>query len=225
MPADPGAVPVITVDGPTASGKGAVAQAVAKRLGWRYLDSGALYRLAALQATRLAVSLEDEPALARIAACLPVEFSGDQILLDGEDVSRAIREPAIGNAASRIAVYPSVRTALLGRQQAFRQAPGLVADGRDMASVVFADAPLKVFLTAAVATRAQRRHKQLIEKGFSAKLTDLQIDLERRDARDENRAVAPLKPLKESVVIDSSLMDLESVIASVVKLAGEKFGL
>lgn len=224
MPAEQSGVPVVTIDGPTASGKGAVAQGVAERLGWHYLDSGALYRLVALQAIRAGIAFDDEPALARLAAGLPADFDGQSILLGGEDVSLAIREPVVGDTASRIAVFPQVRGALLARQRAFRQAPGLVADGRDMASIVFTDAPLKVFLTAAVATRARRRHKQLIEKGFSANLTDLQKDLERRDERDENREVAPLKPLRESVVIDSSEMDLESVIAAVVNLADETFG-
>ncbi len=211
--------PVITVDGPTASGKGAVAAQLARRLGWHYLDSGALYRLVALQALNQAVPLDDEQALARIARDLPVVFDGERTLLAGRDVSNAIREQSVGNTASRIAVFQAVRQALLARQQAFRQAPGLVADGRDMASVVFTDAGLKVFLTAAVATRAQRRYKQLIEKGFSANLMDLRRDLESRDARDANRRVAPLKPCEDSVTIDSSHMDLESVIASVVQLA------
>lgn len=224
MPADQAGVPVVTIDGPTASGKGAVAQGVARRLGWHYLDSGALYRLVALQALGSGVALDDEPALAGLANGLPAQFEGETILLAGQDVSLAIREPVVGDTASRIAVFPAVREALLARQRAFRRAPGLVADGRDMASIVFTDAPLKVFLTAAVATRARRRHKQLIEKGFSTKLTDLQKDLERRDERDENREVAPLKPLEESVIIDSSEMDLESVIAAVVKLADETFG-
>lgn len=210
---------VITIDGPTASGKGAVAAGLARRLGWHYLDSGALYRLVALQALDQSVSLDDEAALAGLARDLPVVFDGERVLLAGRDVSNAIRDQTVGNTASRIAVYPAVRQALLARQQAFRQAPGLVADGRDMASVVFTDAGLKVFLTAAVATRAQRRYKQLIEKGFSANLLDLQKDLESRDARDANRAIAPLKPCEDSVTIDSSHMDLESVIASVVKLA------
>ena len=215
------AIPVITVDGPTASGKGAVAAQVASLLGWHYLDSGALYRLVALQAISKGVELSDEPALAALAVALDVNFSADQVSLAGRDVSRAIREPSVGSAASRIAVLPAVRQALLARQRAFRRHPGLVADGRDMASVVFTDAPLKVFLTATVGRRAERRHKQLKEKGFSTTLTDLQKDLQIRDARDENRAVAPLKASEDSVVIDSSDMDLESVIASVVNLAAD----
>lgn len=220
---DGSVVPVLTIDGPTASGKGAVAQAVAQRLGWHYLDSGALYRLVALQAARKDVMLNNEATLADLAKDLPVQFVGANIWLKSENVTSAIREPSVGNTASRIAVFPGVRAGLLSRQRAFRQAPGLVADGRDMASVVFSDAPLKVFLTASVATRAKRRYKQLIEKGFSANLMDLQNDLQQRDARDENRAISPLKPMKESVVIDSSLMDLESVIVSVVTLANDAF--
>ena len=221
MPTRESDAPVLTVDGPTASGKGAVAAAVAQRLKWHYLDSGALYRLVALQAARLHVMLNDEPGLADLARNLPVSFENERVLLHDEDVSQAIREPSVGNAASRIAVFAPVREGLLSRQHAFQQAPGLVADGRDMATVVFPDAPLKVFLTASVAVRAERRHKQLIEKGFSTKLTDLQKDLERRDERDTNRAIAPLKACEDSIVIDSSLMDLESVIASVVKLAAD----
>lgn len=213
--------PVLTIDGPTASGKGAVAVAVASRLSWHYLDSGALYRLVALQAARTHVMLNDEPGLAELARELPVSFEKGQIFLHDEDVSRAIREPSVGNAASRIAVFAPVREGLLARQHAFQKAPGLVADGRDMATVVFPDAPLKVFLTASVEVRAERRYKQLIEKGFSTKLTDLQKDLERRDERDVNRSVAPLKACEDSFVIDSSLKDLESVIASVVKLAAD----
>jgi len=213
--------PVLTIDGPTASGKGAVAAAVAERLGWHYLDSGALYRLVALQAARSDVMLSDESGLADLAKKLPVLFENERILLHDEDVSQAIREPSVGNAASRIAVFAPVRDSLLARQRAFLKPPGLVADGRDMASVVFPDAPLKVFLTASVEVRAERRYKQLIEKGFSTKLDDLQKDLERRDERDSSRTIAPLKACEDSIVIDSSLMDLESVIASVVQLAAD----
>ncbi len=216
--ADPIA-PVITIDGPTASGKGAVAAAVARRLGWHYLDSGALYRLVALQAGREQVALDDENGLARLALDLDVQFEQDRILCAGRDVGDSIRTPAIGNAASQIAVFPAVRRALLARQRAFRRLPGLVADGRDMASVVFPQASLKVFLTADVAIRASRRHKQLIDKGISTKLIDLRAELEERDTRDTMRPIAPLAAGEDSVIIDSSNMDLESVVARVVQLA------
>ena len=219
MPTNDPQAPVLTIDGPTASGKGAVAESVASRLGWHYLDSGALYRLVALQAARCHVMLNDEQGLAELARELPVSFEKGQVFLHEEDVSQAIREPSVANAASRIAVFAPIREGLLARQHAFKQAPGLVADGRDMATVVFPDAPLKVFLNASVGVRAERRYKQLIEKGFSTKLTDLQKDIERRDQRDMNRKIAPLRACKDSHIIDSSLMDLESVIASVVKLA------
>ena len=199
-----GVVPVIAIDGPTASGKGTVAQRVAETLGWHYLDSGALYRLAALAALRAGVALDDEPALARLAVNLPIEFSGGRILLAGDEVTDAIRAEAVGEAASRIAVLGALRAALLDRQRDFRQAPGLVADGRDMASVVFPDASLKVFLTASAEARAERRYKQLIEKGFSANLDGLLRDLRARDARDAGRTHAPLVAAEGAVVLDSA---------------------
>lgn len=209
--------PLIAIDGPTASGKGTVAQRVAQVLGWAYLDSGALYRLCALAALRAGVDLDDEAGLAALAAALPVCFVDGRIELDGHDVTEAIRDEAVGNAASRIAVLPALRASLLGLQRSFRRPPGLVADGRDMGTVVFPDATLKVFLTATAASRAERRYKQLIEKGFSANLADLLRDLEQRDERDANRAVAPLRPAEGAVVIDSTHLDIDQTVAQVLR--------
>jgi len=211
-----GAVPVIAIDGPTASGKGTVAQRVAQALGWHYLDSGALYRLSALAALRAGVALDDEPALARLAADLPVVFSGERILLAGDEVTDAIRAEAVGEAASRIAVLGALRAALLDRQRDFRQAPGLVADGRDMGSVVFPDAALKVFLTASAEARAERRYKQLIEKGFSANLDGLLRDLRARDARDAGRSHAPLVAAEGAVVLDSTPLTVLQAVQAVL---------
>ena len=233
--AAPAPAPVIAIDGPTASGKGTVAQRVARALGWHYLDSGSLYRLTALGALRgLAgpVALENhagaaaapgmpaagEAAIAAFAARLPVVFDGERILLDGADVTDAIREEAVGNAASRIAVMPAVRAALVDRQRAFRRPPGLVADGRDMGTVIFPDAALKVFLTASAQARAERRHKQLIEKGFSANLPGLLRDLEERDRRDASRAVAPLAPAEDAQVVDSTALDIDDTVERVLGL-------
>lgn len=209
-------VPLITIDGPTASGKGTVAQRVACALGWAWLDSGALYRLCALAALRGSVALDDEAGLAALAAALPVRFGDGRIELDGQDVTDAIRDEAVGNAASRIAALPALRAALLELQRNWRRPPGLVADGRDMGTVVFPDATLKVFLTASVESRAERRYKQLIEKGFSVNLTDLLEDLEQRDERDSNRAVAPLRPAEGAVVIDSTHLDIDQTVAQVL---------
>ena len=210
-------VPLIAIDGPTASGKGTVAQRVAQVLGWAYLDSGALYRLCALAALRAGVDLDDEAGLAALAAALPARFVDGRIELDGHDVTEAIRDEAVGNAASRIAVLPALRASLLGLQRSFRRPPGLVADGRDMGTVVFPDATLKVFLTATAESRAERRHKQLIEKGFSANLADLLRDLQQRDERDANRAVAPLRPAEGAVVIDSTHLDIDQTVAGVLE--------
>lgn len=210
-------VPVIAIDGPTASGKGTVAARVARALGWAYLDSGALYRLCALQAQRAGVALDDEAGLAAIAQTLPVCFTAAGIELAGEEVGELLRAEAIGNAASRVAALAPVRDALLYRQRAFRQAPGLVADGRDMGTVVFPDAALKVYLTASAGSRAKRRYKQLIEKGISAMLPDLLRDLEQRDARDANRAVAPLRPAQDAIVIDSTDLDIDTTVDRVLE--------
>lgn len=217
MSGSPVQVPLIAIDGPTASGKGTVAQRVARALGWAYLDSGALYRLCALAALRGGVALDDEAGLAALASVLPVRFDDDRIELDGQDATEAIRDEAVGNAASRIAALPALRAALLELQRSCRRPPGLVADGRDMGTVVFPDATLKVFLTATAESRAERRYKQLIEKGFSANLADLLRDLRQRDERDANRAVAPLRPAEGAVVIDSTHLDIDQTVAQVLR--------
>lgn len=215
-------VPVITIDGPTASGKGTIAARVAGALGWHLLDSGALYRLTALKAMGSGVLLDDEAGLARCAAHLKPQFIGETVLLDGAEVTLAIRAEPVGQAASRVAVYPRLRTALLQLQRDFAQAPGLVADGRDMGTVVFPEAALKVFLTASVVSRAQRRHKQLIDKGFSANIDDLLKDLEQRDSRDMSRAVAPLKPAEGALVLDSTSLSIDDTVTRVVQAAQER---
>jgi len=212
--------PVIAIDGPSASGKGTIAKRVAEVLGFHYLESGALYRLIALVALRGGVA--EEKKLAEIAAGMDVSFQGDKILLEKQDVSDEIRSEACSNRASEVAKLPSVRTALLRRQRAFRQPPGLVADGRDMGTVVFPDADLKVFLTARPEVRAERRYKQLIEKGIDANLRALSRDLEERDARDANRAVAPLVPAPDAQVLDSSVLSVEAVVEIILKLYRER---
>ncbi len=209
-------VPVITIDGPTASGKGTVAHRVAKALGWAVLDSGALYRLTALAALNRGLSAEDEPAVARVAETLDVRFEGPHVYLEGVEVGHEIRREEVGNFASRVAAFPGVRQALLERQRAFRLAPGLVADGRDMGTVVFPDAPLKVFLVADVVARAQRRCKQLIEKGISAKLDDLLRDMRERDARDMGRTTAPLAPAADAHVLDSSNLTVAETVQAIL---------
>lgn len=209
-------IPVITIDGPTASGKGTVCHRVAEKLGFHYLDSGALYRLTALSALRKGVDLQDEHALAKLGRDLPVSFKGEHIYLGQDEVTAAIRAEEVGNTASKIAALPSVRQALFGLQLDFRKAPGLVADGRDMGTVIFPHAPLKVFLTASVEARAERRYKQLIEKGFSANMDDLLKDLRERDERDANRKVAPLKPAEGAYVLDTSDMSVDEAVAQVL---------
>jgi cytidylate kinase len=209
-------IPVITIDGPTASGKGTVAHRVADHLGFHLLDSGALYRLTALSALRRGTNLSDEHAVAKVAEHLPARFNGGHIYLGTEDVSHAIRAEEVGNTASKIAALPSVRQALYGLQLAFRQTPGLVADGRDMGTVIFPGAKLKVFLTASVEARAQRRYKQLIDKGFSANMDDLLEDLQSRDARDTQRAVAPLAPAEGAHLLDTSNMTVDEAVAKVL---------
>jgi CMP/dCMP kinase len=208
-------VPVIAIDGPSASGKGTIAKRVAAALGFHYLESGALYRLVALLALRL--GLRDEAAVAQAAQEMDVVFLEDEILLEDQDVSSQIRHETVGNHASEVARMPAVRAALLRRQRAFRQPPGLVADGRDMASVVFPDASLKIFLTARPEVRAQRRYKQLIEKGIAANLAALSRDLAQRDARDASRAVAPLVPAPDSQVLDSSALSVEAVVDRILE--------
>lgn len=210
-------IPVIAIDGPSASGKGTIAQAVAQRLGFHYLDSGALYRLVALAASRRGLPLDDAATLARLAAALEVSFKADQIRLDGEEVSTALRQEAIGEAASKVATLPAVRAALLDRQRVFRQAPGLVADGRDMGSVVFPDAQLKIFLTASPQARAQRRYKQLMEKGMSASIDTLLQDIRIRDERDSQRSVAPLQQGADARFLDTSDLSIEQTVAAVLQ--------
>jgi 3-phosphoshikimate 1-carboxyvinyltransferase len=208
--ARPADIPVLSIDGPTASGKGTLAAVAAHRLGYHYLDSGALYRLAAFAASRAGVDLSDANGVAAIAATLPVRFVGDQIFLSGEDVSDAIRTESAGMAASQVSVHPPVRAALLALQRGFRQLPGLVADGRDMGTEIFPDAALKVFLTASAKHRAERRHKQLISKGIPATLADIEKDLEARDLRDSSRKSAPLKPAQDAKLLDNSEISIES---------------
>jgi cytidylate kinase len=210
-------IPVITIDGPTASGKGTVAHKVADHLGFHVLDSGALYRLTALSALRDDADLADEQEIATIAAQLPARFVGGEIFLGEENVSQALRAEEVGNTASRIAALPAVRQALFGLQLAFRRAPGLVADGRDMGTVIFPTAQLKVFLTASVEARAQRRYKQLIDKGFPAKMDDLLADLQARDERDTHRAVAPLVPAEGAHLLDTSSMTADEAVVEVLK--------
>jgi cytidylate kinase len=210
-------IPVIAIDGPTASGKGTVAHRVADALGFHYLDSGALYRLTALTALRRGTPLSDEHALAKLAEHLPCRFTGGDILLANENVSDAIRAEEVGNTASKIAALPAVRQALFALQLGFKKAPGLVADGRDMGTVIFPHAPLKVFLTASVAARAQRRYKQLIGKGISANMEDLLMDLQARDERDTQRAIAPLLPAEGAQVLDTSEMTADEAVAQVLK--------
>lgn len=209
--------PIITIDGPTASGKGTVAQHVAEALHFHYLDSGALYRLTALSILRNKVSLDDENAIAHIASGLPCHFKGEQIWLEDEDVSTIIRAEKVGNVASKIAVFPAVRQALLSLQRSFSRAPGLVADGRDMGTVIFPKANLKIYLTAGVETRAKRRFDQLIARGFSANIADLVKDLAERDARDKNRRIAPLKPARDAYILDTSDLTVEQAVAEVLR--------
>lgn len=211
-------VPVICIDGPTASGKGTLAAEVARLLGYHYLDSGSLYRVTGLAMRRAGLSADSqhEAQIAALAAALPLQFTEGKVLLDGEDVSDEIRTEAAGMDASRVSTLPAVREALLTLQQRFRQLPGLVADGRDMGTVIFPDATLKVFLTASAAQRAERRHKQLISKGISTTLDSLRSDLEARDARDSSRSVAPLKPAQDARHLDNSQLSIEQSIDTVL---------
>ena len=211
-------IPVICIDGPTASGKGTVAAEVAKRLGYHFLDSGAMYRItayAALQAG-LVIDPAHETAIAQLAKSLPVRFDGGRVYLGNQDVTDAIRTEEAGMNASRVSALPSVRTALVDLQHGFQRLPGLVADGRDMGTVIFPDAPLKLFLTASAACRAERRYKQLISKGFQANIDDLRADLEARDARDSSRSVAPLKPAQDALVLDNSTLTIEQAVNQVM---------
>ncbi|MDT6960870.1 (d)CMP kinase [Cupriavidus sp. SZY C1] len=210
-------IDVIAIDGPTASGKGTVAHKVADALGFHLLDSGALYRLVALASDRAGVDVADVDTLARIALRLDVKFGPDRVWLEGEEVSQLIRQEAIGNRASALAVHQPVRDALTALQRGFRKLPGLVADGRDMGTVIFPEARLKVFLTASVEARARRRYKQLIDKGISANIEDLLRDLEARDARDRSRAAAPLRPAEDAQRLDTSEMTVDEAVAQVLE--------
>lgn len=218
---------VLTIDGPGGSGKGTIAQKVADYLGWHFLDSGALYRLTGLAAQNHNVALDDKAQLAVLAENLDIRFelvANDEprVLLESKDVSLEIRLPEAGQAASKVAAFTEVRDALLVRQRKFKRAPGLVADGRDMGTVVFPDATLKVYLTASVEERAQRRYKQLLAKGQSVKIGDLLQDIQARDDRDMNRAVAPLRPADDAIIIDSSFMSIDEVFQQILDLLKDR---
>ena len=212
----PSLPPVIAIDGPTASGKGTVAVLVAEALGFHYLESGALYRLVALASERVGLSSSAAVALGQLTSTLSITFKDGLVLLQGEDVSTALRAESIGKRASEVAIHPEVRAALVGFQRSFRQLPGLVADGRDLGSVIFPDASLKVYLTASVLARGQRRYKQLIAKGFSANMADLLRDLEERDARDQTRENAPLLIAAGAKTLDTSDLSVEQAVRQVL---------
>lgn len=209
-------IPVIAIDGPSASGKGTVATLIARQLGFHYLDSGSLYRLCALHAERVGASWQDETAVARLAAALPVSFEADGAHLAGEPVDQIIRSEHIGMGASQVAALPAVRQALLERQRVFRQMPGLVADGRDMGTVVFPDAELKVFLLASAEERAKRRYKQLIEKGEPANLARIKTDIDARDARDAARSVSPLIAADDARTLDTTGIPIPQVVQTIL---------
>lgn len=219
--------PVVAIDGPSGAGKGTIAQLVAQRLGWEILDSGAIYRVLALAALHHEVALDNEAALAQLAAHLDVHFTSDEHLnihihLEGEDIGQAIRTQEVAEAASCAAALPRVREALLRRQRAFRSLPGLVADGRDIGTVVFPDAQVKIFLTASAEERAHRRAKQLQEKGIEVNMERLLAEIRERDQRDQNRPVAPLIPAEDALLLDSSDMDIEGVLACCLDYIREK---
>lgn len=212
-------VPVLTIDGPSGSGKGTASRAVAKALGWNFLDSGAIYRSLAIAVLRSGVSLDDLETIEQLARSMDLRFSADdppRVYLNGEDIADEIPTETCGNTASRIAACGSVRKALLDKQREFRQAPGLVADGRDMGTVVFPDASFKVFLTASAEVRALRRHKQLMEKDINVSLADLTREIEERDRRDRERAEAPLVMAEGAILVDSSELTIQQVVAKVL---------
>jgi cytidylate kinase len=212
-------VPVIAIDGPSASGKGTVAQLLARQLGYHHLDSGALYRIVALAALNKGISWQDEAALAEMTRNLDIQFENNEIILDGVNVSEEVRTEAISKGASEVAVHPAVRRTLLDLQHSFRKAPGLVADGRDMGTVVFPDATLKIFLTASAEVRAERRYKQLMAKGIRANLLDILQDLQKRDARDQQRLVAPLQQSADAKLLETSQLTIEQSVERVLKMA------
>ncbi|MFP8965138.1 (d)CMP kinase [Pokkaliibacter sp. CJK22405] len=220
--------PVITVDGPSGSGKGTVCKRLAEMLQWQLLDSGALYRLVGLASQKHSIAIENVDAITTLAACLDVQFNalkgheGVSVILEGEDVTRAIRNEEVGALASKVASYPSVRQALLDRQRAFSTDQGLVADGRDMGTVIFPEAPLKVYLTASAEERARRRVLQLQKQGASASFDKILHDIQARDAQDMNRSIAPLKPALDAVIIDSSELDIDTVVARIGQLLRER---
>lgn len=216
----PDQIPVIAIDGPSASGKGTVAQRVAEKLGYHYLDSGALYRIVALAGLNAGIAWQDEAALARLAGNLDIRFKGGRIFLDGNDVSEAVRSEQMSRGASEVAVHPQVRNALFELQRSFRKTPGLVADGRDMGSVVFPEAETKVFLTASAEVRAERRYKQLIAKGIDANLAEILQDLQLRDARDRQRSVAPLQQCADATLLDTDPLTIEQAVQAVLDLHG-----
>ena len=218
-------IPVITIDGPGGSGKGTVALRVAEHLGWHLLDSGALYRLVAVAAMDRAIAADDGPALGRLAAGLDVDFGvgpdGMVVQIDGQDVTARLRSEAVSAFSSQAAAFPEVRAALVKLQRACRKAPGLVADGRDMGTVIFPDARLKIFLTASAEARAERRHKQLKEKGESVNLSRLFREIKKRDERDRSRAVSPLMPASDAHLVDSTEMSIDEVVQKVLNLLQE----
>jgi cytidylate kinase len=216
------AVPVITIDGPGGSGKGTIAHRVADHLGWHCLDSGALYRIVAVAGLAHGLSLDDETALIKLANRLQIRFEPEHVWVDGDDLAQAIRGEVAGAGASQVGALPALRAALLQRQRDFAVAPGLVADGRDMGTVVFTDAPLKIYLTASAEERAQRRYNQLINKGQGVSLPSLLEDICARDDRDINRLVAPLRPAMDAVVIDSTQMNIDEVMKAVLDLAAQR---
>jgi cytidylate kinase len=220
-------VPVITIDGPSGAGKGTAARLVAEQLGWHLLDSGAIYRVLAVATQHHHLAIDDEESLIPIAAHLDVQFEitkdgESKVVLEGEDVSNSIRTEEIGAIASQVAAFPRVREALLRRQRAFKVSPGLVADGRDMGTVVFIDAPVKVFLTASAEERAERRFNQLKDKGFDVKIGRLLDDIRLRDERDQNRKVAPLVPAEGALTIDSTELSIDEVVSKILSFANEK---